>query len=164
MVGTGGRPLRWDGQTWTAPPAPSSARWLSDVEVVAPNDAWAIGRRGTVLHWDGAAWTQTPRFTWLDLVAVAFNGPADGWAVAVANGEDAGGAPWDWTAESIVFRWDGTAWRQAIRLCHAWITDLAVQGPGRVWFAAGGRGQVLLWDGAWVAARHASMWCRCRTG
>ena len=148
VVGTGGRPLRWDGQTWTAPPAPSSARWLSDVEVVAPNDAWAIGRRGTVLHWDGAAWTQTPRFTWLDLVAVAFNGPADGWAVAVANGEDAGGAPWDWTAESIVFRWDGTAWRQAIRLCHAWITDLAVQGPGRVWFAAGGRGQVLLWDGA----------------
>jgi hypothetical protein len=145
VVGTGGRPLRWDGQTWTAPPAPSSARWLSDVAVLTRNDTWAVGRRGTVLHWDGQAWTQTPRFTWLDLVALDFASAADGWAVAVASSGD--GGPWDWSSESILFHWDGVSWRQAMRLCHGWISDVAIQGKNRVWFAMGGRGQVLLWDG-----------------
>ncbi len=146
VVGRGGRPLLWDGRVWSSPPAPGSSRWVSDLDVVSRSDVWAVGRRGTVLHWDGQAWTQLPRFTWLDLVAVAFDGPADGWAVAIAQRDD--GAPWDWTTESILFRWDGKAWTQVLRLCHSGLTDVAVQGRDDVWFAQPWPdARVLHWDG-----------------
>ncbi len=155
-VGPGSRPLRWDGQTWSAPPAPSAARWLTDVVVVARDNVWAVGQRGTVLHWDGQAWTQLPRFTWLDIVSVAFSGPDDGW-VTVTTQDEESGQPWEWNAQSLLFHWDGKAWRQALRLCHSNLTDIAALAPDQVWFSQPWPEQrVLLWDGrgfAWHPIR-----------
>lgn len=145
VVGSGGRPLHWDGAAWTAPSAPASARWLRDVAVVARDDVWAVGRRGTVLHWDGTAWTAVPSFTWLDLLAVAFAGPDDGWAVA--NAFEDPEQPWESVQESYVFHWDGQAWRQAIRLCGVGLADIAALGAEDVWFTDPAHPRVLHFDG-----------------
>jgi hypothetical protein len=145
IVGAGGRPLQWDGAAWTAPTAPSTARWVRDVDVVARDDVWAVGRRGTVLHWDGQAWTALPRFTWLDLQAVAFAAPDDGWVVASAFEDES--MPWDSAQETYVYHWDGQSWQQEIRLCNTWLSDIAIVGPRDVWFADPGQPSVLHYNG-----------------
>lgn len=57
-----GRPLiaHWDGTTWTVVAAPGPI-FLSDVDVRAADDAWAVGAdtvypQSRVLHWDGQTW------------------------------------------------------------------------------------------------------------
>lgn len=151
-IGPGGRPLRWDGQTWSAPPAPNAARWLTDVAVVSRDDVWVVGQKGTLLRWDGKVWTQQPRFTWLDLHSVAFSGPDNGWAVAVYEGEDEDGGPWGWIEQSFIFRWDGRSWRQVLRLCHGNLSDIAALAPDQVWFSQDYPDQrVLKWDGSGFA-------------
>ncbi len=131
IVGKGGPPLRWDGTAWTAPPAPPHARWLTSVEVVARDDVWAAGHRGTLMHWDGAAWTEWPTFTWLDLGALDFSGPDDGWLATTTDWED-----WfDGEAEASIYHWDGQAWSLATRVCRSVVTDIAAVGPGEAWFS-----------------------------
>ena len=51
----------WDGKTWSSISRPGPAD-LWDVEVVAPDDAWAVGSwEGAVRieHWDGSKWAIT---------------------------------------------------------------------------------------------------------
>lgn len=132
IVGKGGPPLRWDGQAWTAPPAPPHARWLTSIKVVARDDVWAAGHRGTLMHWDGSAWTEWPAFTWLDLGAIDFSGPDDGWLVTATDWEDL----FEGGASGSIYRWDGRTWTLMTRTCGALVTDVVAVGPGEAWFSS----------------------------
>jgi prepilin-type N-terminal cleavage/methylation domain-containing protein len=45
------------GATWTPDPAYSPTWPLLDVDVVTPDNVWAVGWYGLIVHWDGSAWT-----------------------------------------------------------------------------------------------------------
>jgi hypothetical protein len=67
----------WDGTQWMTTTAPLVGM-IDDIEILSPNDVWAIGETG-IVHWDGAAWTQDQGGVGgeaLDAVS-----PADIWAV-----------------------------------------------------------------------------------
>ncbi len=124
----GGRHARaliehWDGSSWSivAPPQiDSPSVLLNDVNVVGPDDVWAVGQRAVgsarlgfstfplVMHWDGASWTVVPtpdadgHSAWLS--GVAGTSQADVWAV---------GSGFDQTKDRvipIVMHWNGSAW------------------------------------------------------
>jgi hypothetical protein len=69
--------MRFNGNGWTQVPSPNPLHtndtdqdWLTSVSVVAPNDAWAVGRYGNhdlgpldqtlVEHWNGSRWSVVP--------------------------------------------------------------------------------------------------------
>jgi hypothetical protein len=108
------RPLtvRWDGTSWRdVENGITSDAVLSGVEIVAPDDVWAVGytavglteTRPLAIHWDGTRWNRTsvPRIHIANLTSVASTGPNDVWAV----GMDRGFEP-----AMIVLHWDGTEW------------------------------------------------------
>ncbi len=81
----------WDGQTWTSVALPltsSYMEYLSAVDVISSDDAWAVGGGyaspsgyfSTILHWDGESWTRMPSPTSVHLTVVAMSSPVDGWA------------------------------------------------------------------------------------
>jgi len=95
-------------------PDPGSARnHLYAVDVVGPDDVWAVGRwrnigetsRTFAIHWDGSSWTQMPTPNpGLDASLEDVEGAAadDVWAV----GEFHNGTGY----EPLTLHWDGTAW------------------------------------------------------
>ena len=95
-------------------PNPGSARnHLYAVDVVAPDDVWAVGRwrnigetsRTFAIHWDGSSWTQAPTSSpGLEAILEDVEGAAadDVWAVgAFHNGTG---------YEPLTLHWDGTSW------------------------------------------------------
>jgi N-acetylneuraminic acid mutarotase len=112
------RPLlmHWDGTEWSIVPPPDGVYGsLNGVDVLSPNDAWAVGTVGVyngedltvVLHWDGTSWTRVnspnPGTYRNILHAVKAIAPNDVWAVgALANG------PVDY--HGLLMHWDGTGW------------------------------------------------------
>lgn len=112
--------VRWDGTAWTQVPAPDLGPGhssLAAVEVISPNDVWAVGRHGAtedsqsalILHWDGTAWSRVPApdlskasTTGLSsLSAVSGTAPDDAWAVGTLGNEF-----------TLILHWDGTTWTQ----------------------------------------------------
>jgi hypothetical protein len=114
----------FDGTRWTVVPSPNPApsppfvgpvsNELYDVDAVADNDVWAVGRtfdlsssRALVQHWDGSAWTVVPsphpgRYSILRSVsAVAAD---DVWAVGtkVVHGLQV----------TFAAHWDGSRWTE----------------------------------------------------
>jgi hypothetical protein len=95
------------------------APWLMDVEVVAPDDVWAVGmqerpagkRWPLILHRDAAGWTEVrfPRDGWdadAWLVAVDAVAPDDVWAVGNSLPD---WNHWSWW-DPLVLHWDGVSW------------------------------------------------------
>jgi hypothetical protein len=92
----------WDGVQWTAAtvgPVASRSPNLYSVAVIAPDNAWAVGRvdlnpgKTLILHWDGNGWTElysvspgslrnfllgVSALTPDDIWAVGFDGPSSG--------------------------------------------------------------------------------------
>jgi hypothetical protein len=48
--------LKWNGATWSMPPAAFGAGKLFAVDSVSPGDVWAAGAAGLIQHWDGLTW------------------------------------------------------------------------------------------------------------
>ncbi len=105
-----------------APPAYNSFHVLYDVDGVARDDVWAVGRateylnfdfyRWTyALHFDGAAWTHVPTpnpdpsGAWNDITGVVALGPDDAIAVGTFTHPDPGAA-----SQCLAMRWDGSDW------------------------------------------------------
>ena len=108
--------IRRTGASWEVLPTPdpgSARNHLYAVDVVGPDDVWAVGRwrnvgetsRTFAIHWDGSSWTQVPT-------------PNPGLAASL---EDVEGAAADdvWAVgafhngtgyEPLTLHWDGTAW------------------------------------------------------
>jgi len=64
--------------TYTEPPHAD----LYGVDLISPDNGWAVGEAGTIIHWDGASWTTlaSPPTT-STLRAVQMLSPTEGWAV-----------------------------------------------------------------------------------
>jgi hypothetical protein len=114
----------WDGTAWKQVPSPSpdtsskGGPTLAGVAATSATDAWAVGNYynptkqetlGLILHWNGTAWKQVaspnPSTVGLDnLYGVAATSPSNAWAV---------GGSYDGSAyQTLVLRWNGTAWKQ----------------------------------------------------
>jgi hypothetical protein len=106
---------RWNGANWTVYPSPSvgTPSGLWGVDVVGPNDAWAVGdyfdglsQDTLILHWDGSVWTQVPspsfgHLSWLyDVAAVSSN---DVWAVGAYLAGTA-------ATDMLILHWNGINW------------------------------------------------------
>jgi hypothetical protein len=99
----------WDGTDWSVvetsnPPARGE---LHDVQVVASNDAWAVGRGGKVAmieHWKGDKWSRIKNPVLGELRSVDGSSASDIWAVGSKDrGRD---------FEPVVEHFDGSTWRQ----------------------------------------------------
>lgn len=107
---------RGTGSSWDIVPTPNpgnARNHLYAVDVIGPNDVWAVGRyrhvgdtsRSFAVHWDGTAWNQvaTPNLGLDDsLYDVEGVSADDVWAVGAFNdGTD---------LKPMTLHWDGTAW------------------------------------------------------
>lgn len=137
---------------------------IDGVEVLSPNDAWAVGyyynncvqgERSLVQHWDGTTWAWIPSpnpgggsawTRWVDVKAVS---ATDVWAVGFARLGPLGNFN-----RTAVQRWDGTAWNLVsspnIGTNHNELYDVAVASPNNVLAVGGARpgSLAMRWDGA----------------
>jgi hypothetical protein len=103
-------------QPWAVVETPSMGdqpNWLTDVDALATDDAWAVGMfsslgytRILTLHWDGGAWTTVPAFDyhyWNQLYSVEAVSSDEVWGV----GQHGPGGP---SSRTLVERWDGQRW------------------------------------------------------
>jgi hypothetical protein len=102
--------MHWDGLTWAIVPSPnigSVNNQLYDVDVVAPDDVWAVGlccngptMEMLAIHWDGSQWSVIPIPTIVPgggpIVAVDAISANDVWALANGGGS--------------LIHWDGSTW------------------------------------------------------
>ena len=156
---------RFDGSTWTrSVPELDNAEagdiHLVDLDVVAPDDAWAAGsvfdhasgkKVPLILHWDGRAWSRSYQGTLddgapTDLVSLSAWSSDDVWAAGPVPGKpDVPGA----------LHWDGTSWtslpvdRPGVRAASVDPFGLAAVGQAEVLMTVDEG--VLRWDGSgWV--------------
>lgn len=136
--------------------------WLMDVEVVAPDDVWAVGmqeqpagkRWPLILHRDATGWAEMPfpRDGWdadAWLVAVDAVAPDDVWAVGNSLPDWDEWSYWD----PLVLHWDGVSWSRIDMpgFRHfVEIRDVEAVDPARVFVAGRLYGDPLLlrWNGA----------------
>lgn len=163
--------LRWDGVGWThvASPNPGTGNRLRSIDILGPDDAWAVGDysgaatngwgQPLVLRWDGAAWTHVPApqlGTEAKLNAVSAIAPNDVWAVGTlyANAR----------YTSLILHWDGVRWSQ-VDAPHVgsttygnYLYGVAALSPSEVWavgaWDAGRSTLALRWNG--VSWAHVS--------
>ena len=141
-----GLALFWDGSKWRQTLIPASARTLTSVSIVTPNDVWAVGVNRTIIHWDGVSWV-TPTVVPLSLDSDSLfsvfmlPGGLDGWAV----GQNAAG-------NAIILRWSGAwptgAWSVVVPPVLALgLRGVAFSSSIQGW-AVGRAGTIIKWDGA----------------
>jgi hypothetical protein len=152
----------WNGTTWSQVPSPnpwSISNHLTDVAVVAPNDAWAVGygmeitgRQIVILHWNGTAWTTVPTPAVAVAAPVLYGITAlsanDVWAVGGYNpGAD---------EQTLILHWNGTAWAvvpspNTGNYANA-LFGIDAASPTDIWASGWGDGSLLMlhWNGtAW---------------
>ncbi len=135
-VGDNGSVVRLRGGTW-APFPGGSGENLRGVAALGSGEAWAVGDNGTIMYYDGAAWAEHPSsgaVTTLDLKAVAFINPANGWVVGGRAG--AGG---------VVLHYNGTSW-MSLSVTGQPLNDVEVLASDRIWFCGDNR-TMLKFDG-----------------
>jgi hypothetical protein len=110
--------MHWDGTSWTimTTPTVSSFSFLDDIEVVAPNDVWAVGTylaagfiaKTLTLHYNGSSWS-------------VVNSPNAGTNSNVLNGVDSTSTNNVWAAgnyynttlnlyQTLIMHWNGSSW------------------------------------------------------
>lgn len=147
--------LHWNGREWSPAQGPElgvAQSWLSAVNVLTPNDVWAVGaytdsttRDGLtpwwplVLHWNGQSWQQITipnPVKGVSLYAVSSLSPNDVWAVGTYE--------YNFGA---VMHWDGIKWNTeyganvadgdlhgvaAISSSNVWAAGYRMEGPWRI--------------------------------
>jgi hypothetical protein len=96
--------LRWTGDAWNTGYADyNTVLSLPDIEVIAPDDVWAVGNfhgdgspRSAIIHYDGSAWSGVSSPDVGTLNAVSAVAPDDAWAVG----------------ERGTIHWDGSVWSE----------------------------------------------------
>lgn len=180
--------LRW--RPFSTDNPGSASNYLSSVDVISPNDVWAVGyyendedKRTLALHWDGNAWAtlSTPNSGILDneLVIVSAISSNDVWAV--------GHYYIGTTVQTLTMHWDGTLWTiinspnlgsgynylrgvYAISASNVWAVGFACFSNCQP--AADTQSLVMHWDGrAWslvsvpnVPARNNYLWAVTASG
>jgi hypothetical protein len=147
-TGTEERPLieHWDGSSWTITASPNAGErtnHLAALNVLAADDAWAVGfylgassQLTLAEHWDGKAWTVVPGVNpaaasnWLS--AVSGISSSDVWAVGNRRESDAA------LPQALIEHWDGHHWNlvpDAQTSGVAQLSAVAALSPQDVWAA-----------------------------
>ena len=97
-----------------APSSPSPTPPLNSIDMLSPNEGWAIGDNATILHytvssgvgtWNTLVVSGNPTLsTDANLTSIFMLSPSDGWAV---GGVQAAGS---YSAGPVIIHWDGTHW------------------------------------------------------
>ncbi|TNY37680.1 hypothetical protein [Thermomonospora catenispora] len=142
---------QWNGAAWeeaaapALPGGPDTARdyVLTDVAMVGPAEAWAVGHgfgpRAPLiaLRWRDGRWRMVDGPSGVHrgkLLAVCGTSPRDVWAVGAAG------------REGLIAHFDGTAWRRVPAPATRFpLTDVTATAPDDAWCAGGD--SLLHWDG-----------------
>jgi hypothetical protein len=141
--------MHWNGKEWRLVETPSPGlldNGLNDVDIVAPDDVWAVGTglsdvahdpHMTILHWDGLSWNQLPQpeHSSHNLLAVKAISKDDIWA-----------------AGTDVLHWDGHEWHIVVTPAGelgGYFDGIAATGPDDVWITGndGNEAVAIHWDG-----------------
>ena len=121
------------GFQWSVVESPHSEfnEFLSDIEVIAWDDIWAVGILTSTLHWDGIMWSRVPGplLNSQQLQDVDASASDNVWAVGY-YGPPSGGQ------ESVVIHWDGDQWTLIPSPNFGFVTRLegvAVIAPDDIW-------------------------------
>jgi hypothetical protein len=170
----GSRPaLRYTEARWSDEPPDSLLNDANDVDVAAPNLAWAVGDGGLILRWDGAGWQREASPTTMALQRVRAVSPTLAWAIgndetrsfptATPRRSGAPGSPSAPSGDgpgchSVLLRFDGHAWETVwdrtggSEVC---VYDVDGSTADSVWLAS--HHGVWRWqDGTWTEARISS--------
>ncbi|HKP53287.1 MAG TPA: S-layer homology domain-containing protein [Chloroflexia bacterium] len=133
-----------------SPNSASNPNSLTEVEVISPDDVWAVGSSGgyhsavLTMHWDGTAWSIVPSpafgLTWSVFRGISAVSTNDVWAAG--NASDG----------ILILHWDGVQWsRVPTPGLFATIYDIDAVSSTDVWAVGGGRITFTMhWDGsAW---------------
>lgn len=133
--------LHWDGVAWVyLSPVPGRTSWLRGVAAGGPQTMWAVGQisvaRGQpaetlIVRGSPTGLTRVPSpnvGTSAALNAVAVAGANDAWAVGWSQGA---------LMETLIERWDGTAWNvvpsPSVAGADSELLGVAVVGPNDAW-------------------------------
>ena len=75
--------MHYDGTRWqSAMPAGSPSASMQDIDMITPEEGWAVGARGTILHYNGSGWAavDSPAPNAM-LNAIDMVSAQEGWAV-----------------------------------------------------------------------------------
>jgi hypothetical protein len=152
---TGGTAPAASPDCWFRVSNPFSDGWLSDVDMLTSNEAWAAGQVGQsngvglMAKWDGMAWSEAHReldASWLSAVSVLSTTSV--WAV---------GSSGTISPTGLVVTWDGSKWTsQPVSIPGASVTalyDIAVLDANNAWavgqYSSGSPNHALIehWDG-----------------
>jgi hypothetical protein len=114
--------LHWNGTAWKPVPSPTpkGGGSLFGVAAISARNAWAVGCAGNcgqgfggiktlILHWNGTAWTRVPSpspGTGSSLSSVTAVSARSAWAVGCTADCFLSSA----SPQTIILRWNGTAW------------------------------------------------------
>jgi hypothetical protein len=136
------------GPVWSLVDSPGTGV-LHGVDVISPNDVWAVGRNASstfTQHWDGTQWTvvssPNPDQFENDLRAVSAVSSNDVWAVGMDRTESAAE---DWPDDSLLIHWNGSAWEHVCCPNGGTLEDVEAIASNNVWAVGNG---ILHWDGS----------------
>jgi hypothetical protein len=129
--------LHWNGSFLQEFDFPESSGYLSDIQMLASDDVWAVGDFSQAIHWDGSTWSKMPFPGSHEIRAFAMVSAADGWAFTD-----------EWT-----YRWDGVSW-QAHGPGGAYGAEMLSATDG---WLGGDYGVLERWDGRYWGDRRPSL-------
>jgi hypothetical protein len=136
-VGQLGGIFRYGRLSWEVFPS-GTGNDLYSVAAVGNGEAWAVGAGGVIIHYNGNSWdvdVQGSSLTLLDLRAVTFLNPANGWAAGGGSATPAG----------IILHYDGAAWAKVLSPTRT-VYGVAEVSSDYIWFC-GANGMLVQFDG-----------------
>ncbi len=146
---------------------------INDIDIVTPNDIWAVADKGEILHYNGSVWSLSADMGGSDILALDMLSATLGWATGQSekwyqynNGawsehSDTGGTQmndiailsstdgWAVGKSGKIFHWDGNAWSEFTDTGGNQFLSLDVVLANDIW-AAGNNGLMYHYDGtAW---------------
>src|SRR6266851_1863537 len=138
-AGDYGSVFRYDGTTWTQLPKACDECRINALDLVSPNEGWAIGSRynssqGIILHYQYGKWTLQSGTTTPGLLSISMLSPTDGWATG-GNGQ--------------IFRYAHEHWTQVDSPTNQELSQISMLSSTDGW-AVGRLGTILHYqDGSW---------------
>ena len=125
-------PVRYGWVSWPSP----TANDLYDIEMVTPEDIWAVGAGGTILHWNGYDWQQVASPTSQDLYCVTMQPGSQGRSGLIGG---TGATILVWDGANWIPQYTGWADFHYFSACSATSQEVMVAAPGG--------GKMAVWNG-----------------
>jgi hypothetical protein len=106
--------MHWDGKRWQTVAAPPSAKYMSSLSTLSPQQVWTANYTPlTITQWDGQQWKNMPLPTsisnWSDIRKIVAVSADNIWIIGTVTQRDKAGNP---VASNLqVAHWDGTSWQ-----------------------------------------------------